>query len=278
VVLLPGTWLSGQTYRIADFQAEYGATVFAVRRGSEVIRQRMRDIRLRGGDTLLIQTSESTLDDLRDSRTVVVSGDDRWQSFDRRKIPIALGIIGGVVGVAALDLVPIMVSALAGIVAMIVSGCLRPADAYDAVNWDVIFLLAGVIPLGIAMEQTGAAAYLGDLIVIPGTVLSPIAMVGVFYLFTALLTNVISNNASIVLMIPVAVDAALTLGANPFAFVLAVTFAASTAFMTPVSYQTNLRVYGPGGYRFADFIRVGLPLQLLLTVVTPLGIAFFWGL
>lgn len=278
VVLLPGSWLSGRDYRITNFQRQYDVSVLAVRRGSEVIRQRMRDLQLQGGDTLLVQASDETVEELRAARNLVVSGDHRWESFDRRKIPIALGIIGGVVGLAGLDIMPIMVSALAGIVAMIVTGCLRPADAYDAVNWDVIFLLAGVIPLGIAMEESGAAAFLGDLIVGFGNLLSPLALLGVFYLFTALLTNLISNNASIVLMIPVAIDAAVSLGANPFSFVLAVTFAASTAFMTPVGYQTNLMVYGPGGYRFTDFVRVGLPLQLLLTVVTPLGIAFFWGI
>lgn len=161
---------------------------------------------------------------------------------------------------------------------MIATGCLRPTDAYDAVNWDVIFLLAGVIPLGIAMQRSGTADLLGDLIAGAGGILSPLLLLGLFYLFTALLTNVISNNASVVLMIPVAIDVATAIGANPFAFVLAVTFAASTAFMTPVGYQTNLMVYGPGGYRFTDFIRVGLPLQLLLTIVTPLGILVFWGL
>ncbi|MFW5938555.1 MAG: SLC13 family permease, partial [Halanaeroarchaeum sp.] len=278
VVLLPGSWLSGRPMRVPDVERRHDVTVLALRRGSEVIRQRMREIRLQGGDALLVQTPESFLDELRANRNFVVSGDQRWQSFDRRKIPVALAIVGGVVGLAALDLVPIMVSALAGIVAMIFSGVLRPADAYDAVDWDVIFLLAGVIPLGIAMEKTGAAAFLADGIVVAGGLLTPIVLLGAFYLFTAVLTEVISNNASIVLMIPVAIDVANSLGANPFSFVLAVTFAASTAVMTPVGYQTNLMVYGPGGYRFTDFMRVGIPLQLLLAVVTPLGIAYFWGL
>lgn len=109
------------------------------------------------------------------------------------------------------------------------------------------------------------------------TVLPALGVLWVFYLFTGVITSVISNNASVVLLIPVAVEAAVELGANPFAFVLAVTFAASTAFMTPVGYQTNLFVYGPGGYTFSDFFRVGLPLQLLLSVVTVGGIAAFWG-
>ncbi|MFW6003759.1 MAG: SLC13 family permease [Halanaeroarchaeum sp.] len=277
IVLLPGSWLTGRPIRVSDIERRHDVRVFAVRRGSEVIRQRMGEIPLEGGDTLLVQTTERKLADLRENRNIVVSGEQRWQTFDRRKIPLAIGIIAGVVGVAALDLLPIMVSALAGIVAMVFTGVLEPADAYDAVDWDVIFLLAGVIPLGIAMERTGAAAFLADTVVESGGALPLVALLGVFYLFTALLTELVSNNASIVLMVPVAIDAALSLGGNPFSFVLAVTFAASTAVMSPVGYQTNLMVYGPGGYRFTDFVRVGLPLQLLLTVVTALGIAHFWG-
>jgi len=142
----------------------------------------------------------------------------------------------------------------------------------------VIFLLAGIIPLGIALEQTGGADLLGTLVASTGAYLPAIGVLWVFYLATGLITGVISNNASVVLMLPVAVETATQIGANPFAFVLAVTFAASTAFLTPVGYQTNLFVYGPGGYKFMDFVRVGAPLQLLLSVVTVFGIAFFWGL
>jgi di/tricarboxylate transporter len=148
----------------------------------------------------------------------------------------------------------------------------------DAVDWSVVFLLAGLIPLGVAMERTGGAPWLADGIVAVSGGLDPVIVLGIFYLFTALITNVISNNASVVLMIPVAIDTALAIGAEPFSFVLSVTFAASTALMTPIGYQTNLMVYGPGGYKFGDFVRVGAPLQLILTVVTTLGIVFFFGI
>mgnify|MGYP002761004551 CR=1 FL=1 len=150
-------------------------------------------------------------------------------------------------------------------------------EVYDAVDWSVIFLLAGLIPLGVAMERTGAAAWLADVVVAFSGGLDAVVVLGLFYLFTALVTNVISNNASVVLMIPVAIDTAEAIGADPFSFVLAVTFAASTAMLTPIGYQTNLMVYGPGGYKFTDFFRLGAPLQVILTVVTTLGIAFFWG-
>lgn len=277
VVILPGPRLGGRPTGIEAFQRRYDVTVLALRRGGSVIRERLGTIGLEVGDTLLVQGSAEAVDQLRDDPSVVVSGERRLEAFDRTKLPLALGIVATVVGLAAFEVVSIMVAALGGIVAMVATGCLRPEEAYDAINWNVIFLLAGVIPLGIAMEASGTANFVADAIVSLGELLPPIAMLGVFYLFTAMLTELVSNNASIVLMVPVAVDAALSLGADPFAFVLAVTFAASTAFMTPVGYQTNLMVYGPGGYRFTDFARVGIPLQLLLTVVTPLGIAAIWG-
>jgi len=185
--------------------------------------------------------------------------------------------IGAFTALSALSL-PILVTALAGVVAMVATGVLRPTEIYDAVEWDVIFLLAGIIPLGMALEQTGGADLLGSLVAATGAYLPALGVLWVFYIATGLITGVISNNASVVLMLPIAVETASQIGANPFAFVLAVTFAASTAFLTPVGYQTNLFVYGPGGYKFSDFVRVGAPLQLLLSVVTTLGIAFFWGL
>jgi di/tricarboxylate transporter len=160
---------------------------------------------------------------------------------------------------------------------MVVTRCLHPGEVYDAVDWNVIVLLAGLLPLGLAMEQTGAAAFLAGHVVQSAGGLAPIALLGVFYLLTAVLTNVVSNNASVVLLIPVGVDVAVATGADPFTFAIAVTFAASTAFMTPMGYQTNLMVYGPGGYRFVDYVRVGAPLQLLLAVVTVVGIWGIWG-
>ncbi|WP_418766782.1 SLC13 family permease [Natronomonas amylolytica] len=277
VVLLPGPW-SNRRDGVAGFERKYDATVLAVRRGSEVIRQRLRDVSLQAGDVLLVQTNEDVLDRLRTDTNIVVSSDRRWEEFDRTKIPVALGIVAGVVGLAALEYLPIMVSALAGVVAMLFSGILRPTDAYEAVDWDVIFLLAGVIPLGIAFEASGTANLIATGIVGASTVLPPLAMLATFYLGTAIITEMVSNNASIVLMLPIAIEVAGQLGVNAFAFALAVTFAASTPLLSPVGYQTNLMVYGPGGYKFTDFARVGAPLQLILTVVTTVGIAFFWGL
>ncbi|MEF8885279.1 MAG: SLC13 family permease, partial [Haloarculaceae archaeon] len=278
VVVAPGSSLVGESLASANFRQRYDATVLALRRGQELFRQRMDRVELRVGDTLLVQGPSDSIERLNANRDFIVAGEVERPDFRRSKIPVALGIVVGVVALAALDVLPIVVAALAGALAMVLTGCLDATEVYDAVQWDVVFLLAGVIPLGIALETTGGADLLAGVVVESGALLPPVGVLGLLYLVTALLTNIISNNASVVLMVPVAVEAAQALGVNTFSFVLAVTFAASTAFMTPVGYQTNLFVYGPGGYRFTDYLRVGGPLQVVFTVVTTLGIAYFWPL
>ncbi len=278
VVISPEASILGQTLESLNFRQRYDATVLAIRRGGEVIHARMDERRLRGGDTLLIQATEETVQRFANDREFIVAQELTLPDFRYERIPVALGIISAVVALAALDVLPIVVSALGGVVAMVATGCVKPTEVYSSVDWSVIFLLAGLIPLGVAMERTGAAEWLASVIVLVAAELSPILVLALFYLFTTLVTQVVSNNASVVLMIPVAVEAAAEIDANVFAFVLAVTFGASTALLTPIGYQTNLMVYGPGGYKFTDFFRVGAPLQLVLTVVTTLGIAFFWGL
>jgi di/tricarboxylate transporter len=278
LVIAPGSALVGETLVSSNFRQRYDATVLALRRGRELFRQRMDRVRLKVGDTLLVQATVDSIDRLDVNRDFIVAQEVERPDYRKSKIPVAVGIVAAVVGVAALTQVHIVVSALAGALAMVLTGCLRPQELYDAVQWDVIFLLAGVIPLGIALQETGGADLIADLFVLAAPGLPAILVLGLMYVVTALLTNIISNNASVVLMIPVAVEAAGQLGANAFAFVLAVTFAASTAFMTPVGYQTNLLVYGPGGYRFTDYLKVGAPLQAVFAVVTTLGIAYFWGL
>jgi di/tricarboxylate transporter len=277
VVLSPEASIVGETLETTNFRNRYDATVLAIRRGGQVIHARMDERRLRGGDTLLIQASDDTIRRFGNDRNFVLARELTRPDFRRSRIPVAVGIVLGVVALAALEVMPILISALAGMVAMVATGCVKPTEVYESVDWSVVFLLAGLIPLGVAMERTGGAEWLASAVVVGTAGLAPIVVLGVFYLFTSLITNVVSNNASVVLMIPVAVDTAEAIGAEPFSFVLAVTFAASTALMTPIGYQTNLMVYGPGGYRFGDFIRVGAPLQAILTVVTTLGIVHWWG-
>ncbi len=278
IVISPEATVLGGTLESLNFRERYDATVLAIRRGGEIIHVRMDERRLRAGDTLLIQASESTVQRFANDRNFILAKELTLPDFRYNRIPVALGIIGVVIGLAALDVLPIVVSALGGIIAMVATGCVRPNEVYSSVDWSVIFLLAGLIPLGVAMERTGTAEWLATTLLVFTVGLSPALILGVFYLFTALVTNVVSNNASVVLMIPVAIEAAEAIGADPFTFVLAVTFGASTAMLTPIGYQTNLMVYGPGGYTFGDFFRVGAPLQLLLTVVTTLGLLHFWGI
>lgn len=278
VVIPRGSPLEGDTLSKSTFEQRYDVTVLAIRSRGKTIKERLSRAKIHPGDTLLVEASPGAIDRLAQNPGYIVAHEPDEPSYRRGKIPHALGIILGVVLLAALGVFPILLAALAGVVAMVVSGVLKPHEVYDSVSWDVIFLLAGVIPLGMALEQTGGAELIGEAIAASAGVLPSVAVLWLLYITTGLITGMISNNASVVLLIPVAVNAATQLGANPFAFVLAVTFAASTAFLTPVGYQTNLFVYGPGGYRFSDYIRVGLPLQLILSVVTVGGIVFFWGL
>jgi len=208
-----------------------------------LINEPLTEYRIRPGDLLLLESEPDTVDRLADDPNVIVAGELAIQQFRSSKLPIAVGIVLSVVGVAAFGILPVMVAAPGGVMVMIVTGIVKPAEAYEAVQWNVIFLLAGVIPLGTALSETGGADLLGTLVVSTADFLPSIAVLGLFYLLTVTMTNFISNQASVVLLIPVAVDTAARLNANAFAFVLGVTFAASAAFMSPVGYQTNLFVY-----------------------------------
>jgi di/tricarboxylate transporter len=279
VELVVPSWSSlvTETLESSTFRERYDANVLAIRRGSELLRERMQQTQIRRGDTLLVQATEDSINRLATSRDFVVAQVPSEPDYRRSKIPVAVVIVLGVVGLAALGVFDILTTALAGVVAMILTGIVKPNELYDSVEWDVIFLLAGLIPLGIAFERTGAADLVGALVATSAEFLPVIGVLWLFYVITTLVTAVVSNSASVILMLPVAVETASRVGGNAFAFVLAVTFASSADFMTPIGYQTNLLVYGPGGYKFTDYFRVGAPLQLILSVVTVLGIAIFWG-
>ncbi|WP_231186871.1 SLC13 family permease [Haladaptatus sp. DYF46] len=278
VVIPSGSALVGETLSGATFRKRYNAAVLAFRSRGEVIHERPEQVTIRVGDTLLVQASADSIDRLAANRDFIVAHQVSDPDYRTGKIPAALAIIVGVVSLASLGIFPILVTALGGVVAMVATGVLKPGELYESVEWNVIFLLAGVIPLGVALENSGGAELLGGLVAASANYLPVVVVLWIFYIATGLITEVISNNASVVLMIPVAVEAATRIDVNAFAFVLAVTFAASTSFLGPVGYQTNLFVYGPGGYKFTDYFRIGAPLQLLLSVVTVAGIVVFWGL
>jgi di/tricarboxylate transporter len=250
----------------------------AIRRGEELIRDRLGKVSLRFGDLLLVQGPKESFIGLQTTRELLVLEERNLENLRQDKAWIALAIILGVIIVAAFDWLPILVSSLIGVLLMIITGCLKPGEIYGAVRWDIIFLLAGLIPLGIAMDNSGTTEWLAKGLVAVGGNLSGFWILMFFYLATSFLTEILSNNAAVVLMIPVAVEVAKTLSLNPIAFMFAVTFAASNSYLTPIGYQTNTMVYGPGGYKFLDFTRVGLPLNLILTIITPLLITWIYGL
>jgi di/tricarboxylate transporter len=196
--------------------------------------------------------------------------------FRRNKALIAVAIVAGVVIAATLNLAPIVVAALLGAIAIILSGCITVEEAYQAIEWKIIFLLAGVLSLGVALEASGAARLLSDNMVGYVGAFGLVALVSAFYLLTSLLTEAMSNNATAALLAPIAIASAQTLDVSPTPFLMAITFAASASFMTPVGYQTNTMIYEPGQYRFTDFLKVGAPLNLMFWILATLLIPVFW--
>jgi di/tricarboxylate transporter len=280
VLILSNSRLIGSTLKDLRFRQRYNATVIAIRRGEELVRSRLGKVPLQFGDLLLVQGPRQSVLGLQTTRELLVLEQKDVETIQTNKAWIAIAIVLAVILIAALEIdrLPILVTSLVGVILMIVTGCLKPGEIYGAVRWDIIFLLAGLIPLGTAMENSGANQLMVEKLVDLGGDLSGYWVLTFFYLITSFLTEILSNNAAVVLMIPIAAKVATTLGLNPYALMFSVTFAASNSYLTPIGYQTNTMVYGPGGYKFLDFTRVGLPLNLILTICTPLLIMLIYGL
>ena len=265
---------AGRTGEEVDFWERYRARLIGME-AQEIKSRRLGDEPLHVGEVVLLQISETALKRLRRNPDVVVL-QEFDEEFDKRRMWIAGGIVAAVVLAAALTPLPIVVTALIGVIAMVITGCIQKEDVYKGVAWDVIFLLAGVIPLGIAMTKSGAAAWLGGLLADFSGTWHPVFVLMALYAITTLLTEIVSNNAAVVILVPVAVSLAQTLGVPVFPVVLVVMFAASTSFLSPVGYQTNTMIYGTGLYKFTDFAKVGAPLNALLMVVTSIAIWILW--
>ena len=278
VLILSNSRLIGSTLRDLRFRQRYNATVLAIRRGQELIRDRLGRVPLHFGDLLLVQGPKQSFLGLQTTRELLVLEQKDAENLREDKAILSIAICGGVILVSAFNLIPIMVSALTGVIFMVLFGILKPGEIYGAVRWDVIFLLAGLIPLGIAMKNSGATALLADKLLIFGSNLSGYWVLTFFYIITSVLTSILSNNAAVLLMIPLAAQIAESLGMNVFSVMFAVTFGASNSFMTPIGYQTNTMIYGPGGYKFIDFVRLGTPLSIFMTVITPALIILLYGI
>ena len=275
-LVAPRSKIAGHTLSDLYFKRSYRLVVMAMRRRGETVRQRLDRVRLQDGDALLLQGHPKEIERLRGDEDFIVLGEQPDVQFFRGKSPIALGIIAAVVASAAFTPMPIVATAVVGAVAMVLSGCLRIEDAYDAIDWRVIFLLVGILPLGVAMTSTGAAQWIVEHSLGLVGAFGPLAALAVLYLLTAVLTETMSNNAAAVLLAPIAISTALELGVDPKPMLLAVTFAASTAFATPVGYQTNTMIHNPGGYKYVDFLKVGLPLNLIFWAIAVALIPRIW--
>lgn len=276
-VIAPGSALEGKTLKEVGFRQIYGGTALAIRHRGEIMRERLGTTRLRSGDVLLVEVRRDRVEALKRNQDFVVVSEIGFDEPRRDKLLLAVAIVAGVVSSAALDVLPIVGSAILGSVLMVLTRCLTLDEAYQAIEWRVVFLLGGILPLGIALESTGAARLLSSLLVDTIGAWGPLALLSAFYLLTSLLTEAMSNNATAALLAPIAISAASSLGVDPRPFLVAVTFAASASFMTPVGYQTNTLIYGPGHYRFGDFLRIGTPLNLLFWLIATLLIPQFWS-
>lgn len=276
-VIGPDSQLGGQTVAEVNFPGRFGAQVLALRQHGELQLQDLRSAVLGGGNSVLLKIDRERLAELeQEQEDFVVVSEVVVPGIRRDKLPIALATIAGVVLTAALGIVPIVVGAVTGCLVMVASGCLTAEEAYESINWKVIFLLAGVIPLGLALERTGGAALIADTVVRELSSFGPTVVLGAFFVMTQLFTSIISNNATAVLFAPIAIGAASNLGVDARPFLFAITIAASMSFLTPIGYQTNTMIYGPGEYRFTDFTRIGTPLTLLVALVATLLIPQLW--
>jgi len=276
VVVAPNARLIGKTIKSAAFRNIFRATALALRHSGQLFNTGFADTTLKAGDAILVEARRENYEALKSNNNFVIVSDIETPQYRKSKIIPALLIIAGVIAAAALGVLPITVGAIIGAIALVVAGCITLEEAYDAIDWKVIFLLGGIISLGVALEKTGAAMYLsGKMISFLGG-WGPVAIVAALYLITSLLTEMMSNNATAVLLAPIAIAAAKAMDVSPTPFLMAIAFAASASFMTPVGYQTNTMIYGVGRYKFSDFMKVGTPLNFLFWILASLFIPVFF--
>ena len=276
IMVAPASRVQGRTLPELNLQWLYDANVLAIHRRGHILRSTLKSVELDLGDVLLMLIDEDKVPRLRsDDRFIVLSAREEAQSTPR-KAWLAVGIMASVVVVSGMHWLPIPAAAICGAIAMAFAGCYGRRDIYQSMDWKIIVLLGAILPLGIAIEKTGLA----DAVVAGSMGLvgadGPLLALLVVYLLTALLTELMGHNPSVVLMVGIAVAMAHSVHADPRPFVVAVAFAAATSFATPVGYPTNTMVYYAGGYRFTDFMKVGIPLIAMFCALSMWLIPKFW--
>jgi len=266
----------GKTLRELNFRQRYGVLILAVHRQGENLKENFEDVRLAFGDTLLVQGPAEGITRLLQERDFLNLTEPKQRAFRRHRAPLAIGTIVVVMLVAAFDILPIAAVALVASILVVVARCIDIEEAYEAVEWNLLFIIFGMLALGQAMETTGAAHLISSGVTGAVGRFGPHATLSVTYLVAMVLTELISNNAVAVLLTPIAFEIAATMGVDVRPFAVAVMFGCSASFATPIGYQTNTYVFGAGGYRFTDFPRVGAPLNLILWITASILIPCFW--
>lgn len=276
LVVLPESPYIGT--RIPDLKLfkRFGVKVMAIQRGGTNHRMDLRAMRVKAGDLLLVQGDDKGIASIRETGEVLVIEDVNQTLRRRQHAPHALIIMGLVVLLTLVTPISITLWAILGAIAMILTHCLRTEEAISSLDFNVLFLLIGTIPLGTAMISTGILEQISNFLRLGLGDTAPMVILSVLYLITNILTALLSNNAVAVLMTPIAINLAMQLGLNPMPFVMAVAFAANTSLATPQGYQTNIIVMGPAGYRFTDYLKLGLPLSLIFWVIATFCIPLIW--
>jgi di/tricarboxylate transporter len=277
VVVLTTSGLVGQTLKDARFAERYDAVVLALRRRGEVT-ERPSETPLHAGDMLLVEGERSALRALAEARGFLVVGTPAHPEARPGRLVITVATLLAVVAVVTLGWLPIVTAATAGCAVLMLTGTLRPREAYRAIDLSLVFLLAGSLALGAALEKTGVTDVLAVWLTQLSTATGPFVIVACFFFVAVLLSELMSNSGTVALLGPVTLSVAAQMDVNPMSLLAAVTFGSSAAFAMPIGYQTSLMIYGPGGYRFRDFIRMGVPLDLLLALLALWLIPVFWPL
>jgi len=275
-VLSPHSTLAGKQVRELDFRAKYGLTVLAIWRGGRAYRSRLRDMKIKMGDAFLLFGPRRKLRIFGAEPDFLVLSEEALPAPRSAKAPLAILIMGLVLIPVIFNWLPIAISAVAGVALMVLTGVLNMDEAYRFIEWKAIFLIAGMLPLGTALEQTGAAQLISDLLLSnPGNA-SPFFLVSALFIIATLSSQIMPNPAVAVLLAPIALSAAAGSGISPYPLMMVIAVSASAVFMSPIGHPANLLVMGPGGYRFSDYIKVGLPLTVLVWGIIIILMPLIW--
>jgi len=279
-LIRPNSSLIGRTLKELDFRRHYRAFVLAVRRHGETLRQKLAHTPLRFSDTLLMVASRAQIEELRESEDLVVISEVDLRVHRKRFWWLPIAVIPAIMLLAATGVFELLTGVLLGLALLLALRVITPRESFRAVDWSVVLFIAAFIPVGQAMYRTGLAEQLAQWTLAPGKLLPPaiaaFVALSVLYLVTNMVTETVTNNAAAIILTPVAITVAQDLGVEPRAFIFAVCFGASASLLTPIGYQTNLMVYGPGSYRFVDFVRFGAPLSLLFWILATFVLPRFW--